>query len=142
MDQSPIGSKLVLIPTKNLAKIRYHLLYISWFIFRILFQWFWCRLYDIISHYIICTNYFWVLVEGIYLRQLLHRASFGFSMGSMNAFLFVGWGAALVPTFVWVKVRKWSRIYSRYTSISDSFTISTFLFGFGQFWSLIKLLKH
>lgn len=67
-------------------------------------SWFWCRLYDIVSHYIICTNYFWVLVEGIYLRMLLQRASFGFSMGSMNSFLLVGWGAALVPTFVWTIV--------------------------------------
>ena len=41
--------------------------------------------------------------------MLLQRASFGFSMGSMNAFLLVGWGAALVPTFVWVKVRKISK---------------------------------
>ena len=56
--------------------------------------------------------------------MLLQRASFGFSMGSMNAFLLVGWGAALVPTFVWVKVRKISKC---------SFTISKFLFGFGQF---------
>lgn len=62
--------------------------------------------------------------------MLLQRASFGFSMGSMNAFLLVGWGAALVPTFVWVKVRKISKRKSR---ISDSFTISEFLFGFGQF---------
>lgn len=66
--------------------------------------WFWCRLYDIVSHYIICTNYFWVLVEGIYLRMLLQRASFGFSMGSMNSFLAVGWGAAVLPTFVWTIV--------------------------------------
>ena len=31
-------------------------------------------------------------------------------MGSMNAFLFVGWGAALVPTFVWVKVEKYQNM--------------------------------
>ena len=62
--------------------------------------------------------------------MLLQRASFGFSMGSMNAFLLVGWGAALVPTFVWVKVRK----LVKDTGISESFTaISKFLFGFGQF---------
>ena len=62
--------------------------------------------------------------------MLLQRASFGFSMGSMNAFLLVGWGAALVPTFVWVKVRK----LVKDTGISESFTaISKFLVGFGQF---------
>ena len=120
MDQSPNGSKLILIPTKNLAES-------SAIIYCIypesLFQWFWCRLYDIVSHYIICTNYFWVLVEGIYLRMLLQRASFGFSMGSMNAFLLVGWGAALVPTFVWVKVRKISK-YQNVLSLSVNFYLA------------------
>jgi len=66
--------------------------------------WFWCRLYDVISHYILCTNYFWVLVEGIYLRMLLQRAQFGFSMGNMSVFMVIGWGMAFLPTFVWLIV--------------------------------------
>ena len=65
--------------------------------------------------------------------MLLQRASFGFSMGSMNAFLLVGWGAALVPTFVWVKVKKISKYQKNNARISGSFAISKFLFGFGQF---------
>ena len=55
--------------------------------------------------------------------MLLQRASFGFSMGSMNAFLLVGWGAALVPTFVWVKVRKISK-YQNVLSLSVNFYLA------------------
>ena len=66
--------------------------------------------------------------------MLLQRASFGFSMGSMNAFLLVGWGAALVPTFVWVKVRTCSRTLSENRQMnSGSVHYQYFLFGFGQF---------
>jgi len=49
-----------------------------------------CRLTIIIMHYAIIANYFWLLVEGVYLQMLL---SFGMSEHKFfPIFMAFGWG--------------------------------------------------
>uniref|UniRef100_A0A8C6YA28 Gastric inhibitory polypeptide receptor n=1 Tax=Naja naja TaxID=35670 RepID=A0A8C6YA28_NAJNA len=53
-----------------------------------------CRLAQILTQYCVCANYFWLLVEGLYLHNLLGPMAF---MGEsyLPAYLLLGWGESL-----------------------------------------------
>jgi len=50
----------------------------------------WCRVYYVCLNYIVVANYFWVLVEGLYLQLLLRAVVFS-AKKYMRGFLVLGW---------------------------------------------------
>ncbi|XP_009857632.3 vasoactive intestinal polypeptide receptor 1-like [Ciona intestinalis] len=56
----------------------------------------WCRLYNVFQIYFVTANYFWLLVEGLYLRLLLRAVLFSHTK-YMRAFLVLGWGLPWLP---------------------------------------------
>ncbi|XP_060550003.1 gastric inhibitory polypeptide receptor [Pantherophis guttatus] len=59
-----------------------------------------CRLAQILTQYCVCANYFWLLVEGIYLHNLLGPMAF-LEESYFPAYLFLGWGAPLFFVIPW-----------------------------------------
>uniref|UniRef100_A0A8C6Y6R0 G-protein coupled receptors family 2 profile 2 domain-containing protein n=1 Tax=Naja naja TaxID=35670 RepID=A0A8C6Y6R0_NAJNA len=59
-----------------------------------------CRLAQILTQYCVCANYFWLLVEGLYLHNLLGPMAF---MGEsyLPAYLLLGWGTPLFFVIPW-----------------------------------------
>ncbi|XP_042295016.1 gastric inhibitory polypeptide receptor-like [Sceloporus undulatus] len=63
-----------------------------------------CRLAQVLTQYCVCANYYWLLVEGLYLHNLL--GSMAFSEESyFPGYLFVGWGSPILFVIPWVIVR-------------------------------------
>lgn len=57
----------------------------------ILFQHWQCKLFFTVFHYILATNYIWILVEGLYLNMLITVAVFSEKSG-IKWFILFGWG--------------------------------------------------
>lgn len=50
-----------------------------------------CKVTVLLFIYFLATNYFWILVEGLYLHSLIFMA-FGSDSKYLWAFIFIGWG--------------------------------------------------
>ncbi|XP_026543883.1 gastric inhibitory polypeptide receptor-like, partial [Notechis scutatus] len=59
-----------------------------------------CRLAQILTHYCVCANYFWLLVEGLYLHNLLGPMAF-LEESYLPAYLLLGWGTPLLFVIPW-----------------------------------------
>uniref|UniRef100_A0A670ZP91 G-protein coupled receptors family 2 profile 2 domain-containing protein n=1 Tax=Pseudonaja textilis TaxID=8673 RepID=A0A670ZP91_PSETE len=59
-----------------------------------------CRLAQILTHYCVCANYFWLLVEGLYLHNLLGPMAF-LEESYLPAYLLLGWGTPLFFVIPW-----------------------------------------
>lgn len=62
-----------------------------------------CRLVITLMHYVVTANYFWLLVEGLYLQMLLI-----FVMAENKyfaGFMVFGWGAPWISVLIWVVLR-------------------------------------
>nr|AAD55777.1 glucagon receptor [Hoplobatrachus rugulosus] len=63
-----------------------------------------CRVASVLAQYAIISNYYWLLVEGIYLHNLLVLV--GFSERSyFMLYMCIGWGVPLLFTVPWVAVK-------------------------------------
>ena len=50
-----------------------------------------CRLAQVLTQYCVCGNYYWLLVEGIYLHNLLGPMTFS-EESYFPGYLLIGWG--------------------------------------------------
>nr|XP_020468085.1 vasoactive intestinal polypeptide receptor 2 isoform X2 [Monopterus albus] len=61
-----------------------------------------CKASLVFFHYFIMANFFWLLVEGLYLHTLLVVFS---ENRHFTVYMFIGWGIPTVFVFVWVMTR-------------------------------------
>jgi len=59
-----------------------------------------CWIYNLLFDYVIIANYFWILIEGIYLWMLLRAFSMP-SKKTLTIFLVFGWFFPLVPSLIY-----------------------------------------
>ncbi|XP_068106206.1 gastric inhibitory polypeptide receptor isoform X2 [Hyperolius riggenbachi] len=64
----------------------------------------WCRIAQTITQYCVAANYYWLLVEGLYLHNLLVVLSFS-EEAALPRYMALGWGAPLLFVIPWVVVR-------------------------------------
>ncbi|XP_029456118.1 glucagon-like peptide 2 receptor [Rhinatrema bivittatum] len=74
-----------------------------------------CRVVPALMHYFVGANFFWLLVEGIYLHTLLVSTSPGRPL--LYRYVLIGWGVPLVCVTLWAITRRlyennecWGRI--------------------------------
>jgi len=58
-----------------------------------------------LMHYAIATNFFWLLVEGMYLKFILAYTFTTNEKIIFRAFVLFGWGAPCIPMAVWIFLR-------------------------------------
>ncbi|KAJ1106560.1 hypothetical protein NDU88_003961, partial [Pleurodeles waltl] len=63
-----------------------------------------CRLVQILTQYCVQSNYYWLLVEGLYLHNLLVMMAFSEETYFLG-YLFIGWGTPLIFVIPWVLIR-------------------------------------
>eukprot|EP00106_Octopus_bimaculoides_P001228 XP_014768670.1 PREDICTED: secretin receptor-like [Octopus bimaculoides] len=63
-----------------------------------------CKLFFIIFHYLLGSNYMWIFVEALYLHTLISIAVFSKTSGTVWYIIF-GWGASITFVLAWVIVR-------------------------------------
>ncbi|XP_025027541.1 gastric inhibitory polypeptide receptor-like isoform X1 [Python bivittatus] len=59
-----------------------------------------CRLAQFLTQYCVCANYFWLLVEGLYLHNLLGQMAFS-EETYFPAYVLLGWGAPVLFVIPW-----------------------------------------
>ncbi|XP_066494221.1 gastric inhibitory polypeptide receptor [Tiliqua scincoides] len=106
-----------------------------------------CRLAQILTQYCVCANYYWLLVEGLYLHNLLGPMAFS-EESYFPGYLLIGWGTPILFVIPWVTVRY---LYENYECwerndnmgywwiIRGPILIAIFV-NFGIFIRLIKIL--
>jgi len=62
-----------------------------------------CRLTMAIMHYAVLCNYFWLLIEAVYLQSILSYAMT--DQEHFSHYMAIGWGGPLLPTLTWVILR-------------------------------------
>ncbi|XP_032900089.1 glucagon receptor isoform X2 [Amblyraja radiata] len=63
-----------------------------------------CRTAQVLMQYCIGANYYWLLIEGIYLHNLLVVTVFS-EMSYFNTYLCIGWGSPLLFVVPWIVVK-------------------------------------
>nr|XP_020642747.1 gastric inhibitory polypeptide receptor [Pogona vitticeps] len=63
-----------------------------------------CRLAQVLTQYCVCGNYYWLLVEGIYLHNLLGPMTFS-EESYFPGYLLIGWGSPILFVIPWAIVR-------------------------------------
>ncbi|PWA31244.1 hypothetical protein CCH79_00002976 [Gambusia affinis] len=63
-----------------------------------------CKVTVLLFIYFLATNYFWILVEGLYLHSLIFMA-FRSDSKYLWGFIFIGWGVPAVFVAIWAIVR-------------------------------------
>ncbi|KAJ8369281.1 hypothetical protein SKAU_G00093090 [Synaphobranchus kaupii] len=63
-----------------------------------------CRVAQVVMQYCVGANYFWLLVEGLYLHNLLVLMVFS-ENSYFSGYLIVGWGTPVVFVVPWIVVR-------------------------------------
>ncbi|KAK6470653.1 glucagon receptor-like [Huso huso] len=63
-----------------------------------------CRLAQVLMQYFVVVNYYWLLVEGLYLHNLLVVMVFS-QKSYFRGYLFIGWGIPVLFVVPWVVVR-------------------------------------
>ncbi|KAJ7990316.1 hypothetical protein DPEC_G00299040 [Dallia pectoralis] len=64
-----------------------------------------CRVAQVLMQYCVGANYFWLLVEGLYLHNLLVLMVFS-ENSYFCAYLIIGWGTPLLFVLPWIVVRR------------------------------------
>ncbi|KAM9296774.1 glucagon receptor [Gastrophryne carolinensis] len=106
-----------------------------------------CRVASVINQYATIANYYWLLVEGIYLHNLLVLVTFS-ERSYFALYLCIGWGAPVLFIIPWVAVKYtyenvlcWTlNINMRYWWILRSAVLLAILVNFLIFLRIIKIL--
>ncbi|KAI4483198.1 hypothetical protein M0804_008253 [Polistes exclamans] len=61
-----------------------------------------CKLFTSFWQYFILANYFWILMEGLYLHNLVFLALFADANSNIIAYVFLGWGLPTIFITGWV----------------------------------------
>ncbi|XP_056396684.1 gastric inhibitory polypeptide receptor isoform X2 [Hyla sarda] len=64
-----------------------------------------CRVAQTITQYCVAANYYWLLVEGLYLHNLLLVLSFS-EEAALPRYMLLGWGAPILFVIPWVVMRQ------------------------------------
>ncbi|RZB40983.1 parathyroid hormone/parathyroid hormone-related peptide receptor [Asbolus verrucosus] len=64
-----------------------------------------CKLISSLAQYFTTANYSWILMEGLYLHNLIFRALFADSSNSIKWYVVLGWGLPLIIISLWITVR-------------------------------------
>ncbi|XP_062872844.1 glucagon receptor isoform X2 [Trichomycterus rosablanca] len=104
-----------------------------------------CRIALVITQYCVGANYFWLLVEGLYLHNLLVLIAFS-ENSYFCAYIFLGWGTPVLFVVPWIVMRL---LYenTRCWEINDNLTIwwiirgSTLLAIFVNFFFFIRIIQ-
>ncbi|XP_069611529.1 gastric inhibitory polypeptide receptor [Ranitomeya imitator] len=64
-----------------------------------------CRVAQTITQYCVAANYYWLLVEGLYLHNLLLVLSFS-EEAALPRYMVLGWGAPILFVIPWVVMRQ------------------------------------
>ncbi|XP_017778759.1 PREDICTED: glucagon receptor-like isoform X2 [Nicrophorus vespilloides] len=64
-----------------------------------------CKLIISLFQFFITANYSWILMEGLYLHNLIFRALFADSNRKITPYIIMGWGMPAVVTSVWIVTR-------------------------------------
>ena len=94
-----------------------------------------CRLISILTQYLIISNYFWCLVEGVFLALLMELNTFFYGSVSYEKFIpffLMGWVAPLFPTLMWTVLQ--ASYYSNKVYELEFPDNSTQLFSIGDCW--------
>ncbi|XP_075464923.1 gastric inhibitory polypeptide receptor isoform X2 [Ascaphus truei] len=106
-----------------------------------------CRVAQTITQYCVAANYYWLLVEGLYLHNLLVVLSFS-DESVLPRYLLLGWGAPVLFVVPWVIVRQlyentqcWERNDNRpYWWIIRSPILLVVLINFLIFLRILRIL--
>ncbi|XP_026048621.1 glucagon receptor [Astatotilapia calliptera] len=63
-----------------------------------------CLVAQVLMHYCVGANYYWLLVEGLYLHNLLALMAFSENC-FFGGYLLIGWGTPVLFVFPWILVR-------------------------------------
>ncbi|CAH0546874.1 unnamed protein product [Brassicogethes aeneus] len=66
-----------------------------------------CKLLTSLAHYFTSANYSWILMEGLYLNNLIFRALFADSSKNIVHYVILGWGMPLLVVIPWIIARIW-----------------------------------
>uniref|UniRef100_A0A7D9NKN0 Gastric inhibitory polypeptide receptor n=1 Tax=Xenopus tropicalis TaxID=8364 RepID=A0A7D9NKN0_XENTR len=106
-----------------------------------------CRVAQSITQYCVAANYYWLLVEGLYLHNLLVVLSFS-EESVLPRYMLLGWGAPVLFVVPWVVVRQlyensvcWERNdnYSHWWIIRSPILLAV-LINFFIFLRIIRIL--
>lgn len=110
-----------------------------------------CKVAITIYHYFVATNYFWIVVEGLYLHCLIFVAFFA-EKKYLLRFTLTGWGLPLVFVIPWVIVKEmepsepsgrcWNEQKSVYRWIYDGPLIAANLVNFLLFVNILRVLWY
>ncbi|XP_046479523.1 secretin receptor [Neodiprion pinetum] len=64
-----------------------------------------CKAFTSVWQYFILANYCWILMEGLYLHNLIFLALFTDSKSSITGYVVLGWGLPAIFVLPWVAVR-------------------------------------
>ncbi|KAJ3660990.1 hypothetical protein Zmor_005415 [Zophobas morio] len=64
-----------------------------------------CKFITSFWHYFVTANYSWILMEGLYLHNLIFRALFTDSSNSIKWYVVMGWGFPLIVIGFWIPAR-------------------------------------
>ncbi|KAG9468757.1 hypothetical protein GDO78_022005 [Eleutherodactylus coqui] len=64
-----------------------------------------CRVAQTVTQYCVAANYYWLLVEGLYLHNLLLVLSFS-EEAALPRYMVLGWGAPILFVIPWVVMRQ------------------------------------
>ncbi|KAB0792379.1 hypothetical protein PPYR_14338 [Photinus pyralis] len=64
-----------------------------------------CKLFTTLWEFVITANYSWILMEGLYLHNLIFRALFTDSFSKITLYIVLGWGLPILVIVPWVIAR-------------------------------------
>ncbi|ESO99811.1 hypothetical protein LOTGIDRAFT_238709 [Lottia gigantea] len=106
-----------------------------------------CKLFYTMFHYTLCTNYMWVLVEGLYLHNLIFFTVFSIRKLYLILYIILGWCSSILIVLPWVFVRAtkedtlcWNTHYTFYYWIIRGPIIASICINFFFFINIIRVL--
>ncbi|KAM9074666.1 vasoactive intestinal polypeptide receptor 1 isoform 1-T1 [Megaptera novaeangliae] len=107
-----------------------------------------CKAAVVLFQYCVMANFFWLLVEGLYLHTLL-AVSFFSERKYFWGYIFIGWGVPSTFTMVWTIIRIhfedygcWDTIISSLWWIIKAPILASILVNFILFVRIIRILVH
>ncbi|XP_066861710.1 vasoactive intestinal polypeptide receptor 1 isoform X6 [Kogia breviceps] len=107
-----------------------------------------CKAAVVLFQYCVMANFFWLLVEGLYLHTLL-AVSFFSERKYFWGYIFIGWGVPSTFTMVWTIIRIhfedygcWDTIISSLWWIIKAPILASILVNFILFIRIIRILVH
>ncbi|XP_074097126.1 secretin receptor isoform X1 [Cotesia typhae] len=107
-----------------------------------------CKAFTSFWQYAILANYYWILMEGLYLHNLVFFALFTNSNSSIAGYVALGWGLPLIFVLPWILMRAciedtfcWTINLNPYVfSVIRIPTTLSIVINFGLFVNIVRVL--